>query len=139
MQHESNHKTVPVLIHPEECEQEGWDDPAKGGVLWWTLLSADRTPSHSMTCGVAEIGVGEAGALIKHKHAQAEVYHVLSGEGVVTIEDEAYAVRAGSTMFIPGNLEHGTRNTGQEPLRLFYIFAVDSFAEVIYEFPGLTT
>jgi len=138
MEHEASHRIVPVNIHPEECEQEGWQDPARGDVQWWTLLSADRTPSDSMTCGIAEIGPDVEGALVNHRHAQAEVYHILSGQGVVTVEGEEYAVRAGSTMFIPGNLEHGARNTGQEPLRLFYIFAVDSFEEVKYEFPGLT-
>ena len=131
---DTSHKTAPVIIHEEECEIEGWDDPERGKVQWWTLLSADRTPSRSMTCGVAEIDPGPGDGLSLHRHAQAEVYHFLSGRGVVTIEGEEYAVRAGSTMFVPGSSEHGIRNTGEEPLRLFYVFAVDSFADVKYEF-----
>jgi oxalate decarboxylase/phosphoglucose isomerase-like protein (cupin superfamily) len=28
-------------------------------------------------------------------------------------------------------------NTGDEPLRLLYFFAADSFDEIVYKFPGL--
>ena len=38
-------------------------------------------------------------------------------------------------LFIPGDVRHGVRNIGQLPLRLFYVFAVDSFSEVHYVFP----
>lgn len=37
-------------------------------------------------------------------------------------------------MFIPGNVWHGARNTGTNVLRLLYVFATDSFADVYYEF-----
>ena len=46
-----------------------------------------------------------------------------------------HAVRAGCAVFIPGNAWHGTRNTGSEVLRLLYVFAVDSIADVTYVFP----
>ena len=130
---------APVIIHEEECEQEGWDDGVRGSIKWWTLLSADRTPSQSLTCGVAEIKYGSGEALRKHKHIQAEVYHILSGQGLVTIADQAYPVRVGSTVFIPGNAEHGIQNTGEEALRFFYVFAADSFAEIKYEFAEIVS
>ena len=37
-------------------------------------------------------------------------------------------------MFIPGMAEHGIRQTGNEILRLFYAFPVDSFDGVEYLF-----
>ena len=63
------------------------------------------------------------------------MYHFTSGVGVVRIDGVETAVRAGSTVFVPGMAWHGVRNTGDEPLRLFYVFAVDSFADVEYLFP----
>ena len=46
-------------------------------------------------------------------------------------------VAAGDAVFIPGNVEHMSVNTGDEPLRLLYFFAADSFDEIVYKFPGL--
>ena len=56
------------------------------------------------------------------------------GKGSLVIEAEQLAVSAGSTVFIPGSAEHGIRNTGDEPLRFFYAFAVGSFADIEYRF-----
>ncbi len=127
-------KVGPVIIHEEECELEGWDDPERGRVQWRTLLSGDRTSSQTMTCGVAEILPGPGAALSVHQHTEAEVYYFLAGQGIVMIGGEDYLVKAGSTVFIPGSMAHGVRNTGEEVLRLFYVFAVDSFEEIVYEF-----
>ena len=45
-----------------------------------------------------------------------------------------YTVTTGTAAYIPGNSEHGIRNTGTGPLRFFYVFAVGSFAEIEYRF-----
>ena len=47
--------TRPFVIHPEDCETESWDDPVRGQVRWWTLVSGDRRPSDSLVVGVAEL------------------------------------------------------------------------------------
>jgi mannose-6-phosphate isomerase-like protein (cupin superfamily) len=125
--------TRPVVVHEESCAVEGWDDPVIGRVIWRTLLSGDRTPTAGLTVGIAEIGP-DAHAVHLHRHAPAEVYHVLSGEGVVTIAGEDHPLRPGATIFIPGNAWHGARSSGRDPLRLLYVFAVDAFADVVYEF-----
>jgi mannose-6-phosphate isomerase-like protein (cupin superfamily) len=89
-----------------------------------------------MTLGVVEIAPGNPDLSYPHRHAQPEVYYVLSGIGVVTVDGNQHPVRPGTTLFIPGDSEHGVRNTGTEVLRLLYVFAVDSFDEVQYVFPG---
>jgi len=128
-------RSEPFVVHEEECELEGWDDPALGRVQWRTLLSSDRTPTEAMTVGVVEIAPGRPELSHPHRHAQAEVYFILSGSGVVTIDGIPHPVRPGTALFIPGNSEHAARNTGTEVLRLLYVFAADSFQEVRYEFP----
>jgi quercetin dioxygenase-like cupin family protein len=125
----------PVVIHEEDCAVEGWLEPGPGRVRWRTLLSADRTPTASLTLGVAELEPGEAQELRPHRHAQAEAYYVLSGEGVVSIAGEEYPLRSGSAVFVPGNAVHRALNTGSGLLRLLYVFPADSFGQVEYEFP----
>ncbi len=123
------------VIQEEDCAVEGWADGRSGSVCWRTLISADRTPTDSLTVGVAELEPGETRAFRPHRHAQPEVYYVLSGRGVLRIGETDHDVRPGTAVFIPGSVPHGARNTGAERLRLLYVFPTASFAEVEYEFP----
>jgi quercetin dioxygenase-like cupin family protein len=125
----------PFVVHEDDCEFEGGDAPAPGRVRWRTLLSSDRTPTGSLTLGVAELDLGEARDFRPHRHAQPEAYYILSGEGIVSLAGTEHRVRPGTTIFIPGDIAHGARNTGSEVLRLLYVFPTDSFDEIRYEFP----
>lgn len=122
----------PVILHKAGCE-EGWDDELHGRVQWRTLFSAERTSTEALTAGVAEIRPGNQ--LKVHRHLPPELYYLLAGEGMVTIDGVEYPVGVGTAVFIPGNAAHGIRNTGQTLLRFFYAFAVNSFNEVEYIFP----
>ena len=75
-----------------------------------------------MTCGILEIQPGEAGLMKTHQHPQSEIYHILSGKGLMTIGTGDHAVRLGSTIYIPGSSPHRLQNTGEKILRLFYVF-----------------
>lgn len=111
---------------------DGWDDAVHGTVSWRTLFSGDVTGTDALTCGV---GTLEAhGWLGLHRHANAEVYFVLEGAGIVTLAGAEHEVRAGSAVSIPADVEHGIRNVGDKTLRMFYCLAADSFSEVEYRF-----
>lgn len=127
-------RTAPFTIHEDDCDFEGWADPEARQARWCTLISGDRTPTDSLSVGVAEVDLGESRALRLHRHPQDEVYYILSGAGVVTISGTDYPVRQGTAVFIPGGAEHGARNTGSERLRLLYVFPARSFSEIEYEF-----
>ncbi len=126
-------QSKPIILHEASCK-EGWDDELHGRIQWCTLFSAERTPTEALTAGVAEIMPGNQ--LKVHRHAPPELYYLLAGKGVVTIDGVEYLVSADTAVFIPGNAAHGLRNTGQTTLRFFYAFAVNSFSEVEYIFPG---
>ena len=125
-----------VFRRTSDCETESWRDDVTGHVDWWTLFSADRTDTCGLTVGIAEVPVGAPRPARGHMHEQAEVYFFLSGTGEVVIEGESTEVAAGDAVFIHGNVEHMSVNTGTEPLRLLYFFATDSFADIVYRFPG---
>lgn len=126
----------PVFRRVSDCETESWRDTTTGFVDWWTLFSADRTATKDMTVGIAEIPVGAPRPARGHQHTQSELYFIISGSGEVVVNDEATPVSAGDAVLIPGDAEHMAVNTGNEPLRLLYVFATDSFADVVYRFPG---
>lgn len=120
-----------VVVHDDDVPVERWEDPVRGAVGFRTLLG-DDAPTGSMTAGTSELGPGDW--LGHHRHAPAEVYHVLEGEGVLVVDGEDHHLRPGHTVLVPGDAEHGVRCTGPGPLRIFYVFAVSSFAEVEYHF-----
>lgn len=130
-----DHKEVPLVINERDCDLEEWSDEVRGKVQWRTLLSGDRTSTSGLTCGVAELPVGSPESVTLHQHDPVEVYYILEGNGVLTIDGIEYEVSTGSTAYIPGNTLHGLMNTGVSPLRLLYIFPVDSFRDVEYVFP----
>ena len=123
------------VTHEVDVDLETWDDPVRGKVTWRTLISADRTPTTAMTAGVAELAPGASDDFHLHRHAQPEIYYFLEGEGLVLIDGVEHPVCKGSTVYVPGNAWHASRNTGATVMRLLYVFAVDSFDQVEYFFP----
>ena len=122
----------PLALNEKDLAEEGWDDPVRGRLRWRTLFSKGMTPTAGMTCGVTELASGDWLGL--HRHPPAEVYYVFAGAGLMTVDGREIPVKAGSAVFIPGMAEHGIRQTGNETLRLFYAFPVDSFEGVEYLF-----
>lgn len=121
----------PYVVNEVDCPVEGWENPERGAVWWRTLISGDRSPTEALTMGVAD--VAERAPRL-HRHAQAEAYYVLSGEGVLRINGVDRPLSAGSAAFIPGGAPHAAWTIGHEPLRLVYVFAADAFEDVVYEF-----
>ena len=74
-----------VITSVEARPREGWDDPVRGRVAWYTLFSSDITPTDSMAAGVAEIAPGD-GALRLHSHAEAEIYYIIEGTGILSLQ-----------------------------------------------------
>lgn len=121
----------PTLIDPAEIDLEHWDDAMHGRVSWRTLFSSDRTNTEDLVCGIAEFPAGSV--LKEHRHVQAEVVHVLSGGGMATVAGVRHALRPPATVYVPGNVPHAFV-AGPEGLKLFYVFATSSFADIRYEF-----
>jgi len=123
--------TLPVLRREDDVAEETWND-ARGRLSFRTLIDGDETATTSLTFGTATLKSGEWLSL--HRHAQPEIYFILSGSGAMTIDGVHHDVSAGTGIFIPGNAEHGISNAGPDTLKFLYAFAVDGFSEVVYIF-----
>ena len=125
----------PVVVDESARDWQTWpeEEVAQRGLVYWrTLVSGDVTHSEALTMGIAKIP--PAGGLHQHRHRQAEIYLVLEGTGSARIDGKTRPVRAGSAVFIPGNVAHSCENTGGSDLRFAYVFPADSFEEVEYVF-----
>lgn len=121
-----------------DCPPESFPDPtngepSRGEVTWHTLFSSPSTPTDSLSAGVA-VCPPFTGHLCVHRHAQAEVYYITKGQGIVTIDGKDSRVAKGSAVFIPGNAEHGIVNDGEEELEWFYVFPTAAFGDIVYRF-----
>ncbi|MCC6553488.1 MAG: cupin domain-containing protein [Polyangiaceae bacterium] len=76
----------------------------------------------SGACHFIDVAVLPPGTSIgRHSHARTEeeFYLVLSGQGRMWRDGEAFGVRAGDLVRNPPGSAHGLANTGTEDLRLF--------------------
>jgi quercetin dioxygenase-like cupin family protein len=123
-----------LVVHESTVEPETWSDADRGEVSFRTVFGAERVTSE-LIAGVTDLQPG--GWLGHHRHTPAEIYYVLEGRGTLTIDGEKHEVVAGAAAYIPGNSEHGIRNTGDAPLRFFYVFAMGGPVDGIdYRFTG---
>lgn len=128
-------KIKPTVIREQDCPAEDWAKLGRNNVSWKTLISSDRTPTDSITMGIAEIKPGAPDEIHLHRHEPSEAYYVLSGNGYVSIDGVKTDLGTGSAVFVPSNALHAVGNSGKEVLRLLYVFGVNSFKDVEYVFP----
>jgi mannose-6-phosphate isomerase-like protein (cupin superfamily) len=128
---------APVIVDAASGGWESWPQDQlaqRGDVQWKTLISAGLTPSGALTAGVARLAPN--GRLRAHHHDQAEIYVILEGCGVVTIDGVTCDVTAGTMVFIPGCAIHAIEATAAGNLRFAYVLAADAFEDVTYVFDG---
>lgn len=89
----------------------------KDGAEIRELLHPSAHGNKAQSLAEATVAPGQVTALHLH-HRSEEVYHVLEGEGVVTVGHQEHGVREGDTVCIPPGTPHRIRNSGQGPLRV---------------------
>ena len=110
---------------------EGGTDPAYGSVTWRTLINGSHQAPREFVLGIAEFE--PHGTLHPHRHAPAEFYLGIAGEGTVTIDGTTHRMAPGIAIYVPGNAEHSVL-AGAEGLRFAYGFAEPCFDGIDYRF-----
>lgn len=127
--------TIPVRVDATALTDERWEDPARGTIRFRMLISAPKTDSDGIVCGVAMLEEGDT--FLLHSHPEPEVYFGLEGAGEILIDGKPYNLSPGIALYIPGGAVHGVP-LAKGPLRWFYTFAADSFSDIAYSFPHET-
>ena len=71
--------------------------------------------------GITVFEPGESSSY--HVHVESEEINlVLGGSGLLVSEDEQEQFETGDAMWVPKGVYHQHRNTGTEPLRLFWVY-----------------
>jgi mannose-6-phosphate isomerase-like protein (cupin superfamily) len=112
---------------------ESFTDPQRGDLTWHTLFSQPSTPTSDLSAGVATCPP-HTGCFRLHSHAQAEIYYILEGRGIVIIDGTEHPVEKHCALFIPKNAEHGVVNSTEDELKWLYVFATGAFTDIQYKF-----
>jgi len=93
--------------------------------VWWLIHSREMK---DLTDGgflelANEFEVPVGGEVYPHTHPTHEFYFVMTGHGVMTIDDDHRDVSPGDLVYIPPDAMHSLRPNGNEPIHCF-CFAV---------------
>ena len=75
-----------------------------------------------------EVNPGGRLSLQKHNH-RAEKWNIVSGQGLVDIDDKQFPIQAGSVIDVPLGAVHRIANTGKEPLIFIEVACGDFLSE----------
>ena len=75
------------------------------------LISKKTTNSENLSITLVKMQPG--GIQHIHSHKPEQMYYILEGEGLMTVENEEQMVYPGDAVFIPSNSKHGLINKGE--------------------------
>ena len=81
----------------------------------YLLVSKRTCDSDDLTTTLVEMQPG--GFQRVHSHKPEQMYYILEGSGLMTIDNEDKQITGGDCIFIPSNSEHGLKNCGDGVLR----------------------
>ncbi len=87
-------------------------------VLLSPSLQADV---EGLAVGMTILSPGKSSSFHSHD-VECETWIIVSGKGEVRVGEERELVGPESVVFLPRNINHQIINTGQEPLRMFWIY-----------------
>ncbi len=74
-----------------------------------------------LSVGMTILSPGKSSSFHSHD-IECETWIIVSGQGEVRVGEERELVGPESVVFLPRNINHQIINTGQEPLRMFWIY-----------------
>ena len=89
-------------------------------VLLRELLHPDKAPLE-LRYSLAHAVVKPGETSRSHRLKTSEVYYILSGQGIMHIDDESAEVSAGQAVYIPPNSKQYIRNAGDSDLKFLCI------------------
>ena len=117
------------FVEPDDVESQLFD----WGVLKW-MSTPDVTGGERFSAGVVKLEPGRGHE--RHTHPDSdEILYVVRGEGEQEVAEETREITGGDMVYVPEGVEHGTVNTGWEPLVLLAVYAPPGPEDVLRDLP----
>ncbi|MEM1229855.1 MAG: cupin domain-containing protein [Pseudomonadota bacterium] len=98
-----------------KLEDQPWYE-AEDKAIAREIVSPRNSSAKSLS--IAEIKIPVGIEVVPHHHKMEEIYHVVSGSGLMMVEDRYQQIEAGDTVVIAPHQWHNIKNNGDEELRL---------------------
>ncbi len=100
--------------------------PGQGHRVGNVEFLARTADTPRFTFGIIEIAAGRV--LDAHVHPdEDDAFYIVEGEMTFVLGDEEVAAPPGTFVLVPPGVEHGFRNDGEQPVRMFNIHAPAGF------------
>jgi mannose-6-phosphate isomerase-like protein (cupin superfamily) len=100
--------------------------PGQGHRLGNVEFLARTTDTPHFNFGIIEIAAGRE--LETHTHREEDdAFYIIEGEMTFLVDGEEVAAPPGTFVLVPPGVEHGFRNDGERPVRMFNIHAPAGF------------
>jgi mannose-6-phosphate isomerase-like protein (cupin superfamily) len=100
--------------------------PGEGHRIGNVEFLARTADTPRFTFGIIEIAVGRE--LEQHVHSEEDdAFYIIEGEMTFTFGDGSAQAPPGTFVLVPPGVEHGFRNDGSVPVRMFNIHAPAGF------------
>lgn len=91
-----------------------------GGALSKALVDPENSGSRRIDFRISRYA--PAACVGEHVHAvQEQIYYVIEGEGVLTLDDERHLMRPHDYVYVPPGVRHSFTNTGTGGLVFFVV------------------
>lgn len=107
------------------------------GTIKW-MSSPKVNDAEQFSAGVVLLEPGQGHDLHTHPNSE-EILYVISGKGEQTVADDTREVGQGDMIHIPKGVEHGTQNTGWEPLKFIAVYSPPGPEETVSSDPDCET
>ena len=98
------------IMHQNKSPRYQRDD-----ITSYLLISEKTCGAENLAITVVEMEPG--GFQHLHSHEPEQMYYILEGQGLMSVEKEERPVKAGNSIFFPSLAKHGLKNTGNSVLR----------------------
>ncbi len=78
------------------------------------LIGEINSGSNEISIQTTDVEPGKRQFL--HSHVQEQCYYIISGKGLMIIDDKQEEVKKGDAVFVPSNTNHGIKNSGKKTL-----------------------
>jgi mannose-6-phosphate isomerase-like protein (cupin superfamily) len=87
----------------------------RDNITSYLLVSEDTCDSKNLSITIVDMEPG--GVQHVHSHDPEQMYYIMEGSGLMTVDDERRRVEAGECIFFSSFAKHGLENTGGTVLR----------------------
>ena len=78
---------------------------------------------------MGHVTIYPGGSVPLHSHQQEEVYYIVTGAGIVAVDDETRSVQTGDCIYLKPQSNHMLSNTSTENMVMMFCYAPKTVAE----------